>query len=337
MTKMTDADVARAYSLQQGGKNINEIARTFRVSRTTIYRRLKAFERENRLGVKKRERVDKLTRRDKERIRQYLEREPFATNAEVIASLGLGISQCTLARVCKKLGLPKFRSPKKFYVDPENCDERMRVANRCLQWTSDQWKKVVFCDEAGLDNSGAQLKTVRRPRGERFNRDYIYRHPNKSLRINYFSWVSKFGVGNLIVYKKMNAKVLCRDVIPFMIESLRAQFGSDNFRIIHDNAKFFTCDYTTLYLFHTGFDKFFLPIPPYSPDMNLIENLWAYLRQKVKEQCFLNGQTRKRKDFIREVRNVWNSIPNSIIDNLYQSLPRRMEAIVRAEGYPTRY
>lgn len=153
------------------------------------------------------------------------------------------------------MDLNKFRSPKKFYVAPNHCDERMIVANRRSGWIVDRWKNVVFCDESGLDNSGEQLKRVRRPRGQRFNSRYIYRHPNRSLRINYFSWVSKFGVGNLMVYKTMNATLFCTEIRSQMIESLRAQFRNDNFLIVHDNAKFYTCNETTDYLYRTGYDK----------------------------------------------------------------------------------
>lgn len=189
-------------------------------------------------------------------------------------------------------------------MSPEHCEERLSVANIRLNWTLDQWKRIFFCDEAGIDNSGLQVKTVRRPRGQRYSPNFVYRHPNKSLRINYFSWVSAHGVGELIVYKRMDAKFLCEEIIPHMIETLKNTFNSDNFLIVHDNASFFTGAKATEYLTRSRNDRYFLSIPPYSPEMNIVENLWAYLRHFVKRDCFLHGRIDRRLDFIEKVKQV---------------------------------
>lgn len=337
MTKLSESDVCRAYAMRQSKVSMTTIARTFNVSKSTIYRRLAIFENENRLGAKKRDRVNKLGLRDMNRIKEYVGSNPFATNAEILTKLALPIGQATLARYCKKLNLTKYRSPKKFYVSPEHCEERVSVANIRLNWTQSQWKRVVFCDEAGVDNSGMHLKTVRRPKGQRYNSDFVYRHPNKSLRINYFSWVSAYGVGELIVYKRMDAKYLCTEVIPHMVESLKSTFNSDDFLIVHDNASFFAGPRAVSYLTRNGCGRYFLSIPPYSPEMNIIENLWAYLRYNVKRDCFLYGRIDRRTEFIETVKNIWDNIPNSMIQHLYESLPRRMEAIVRKQGLSIKY
>lgn len=213
----------------------------------------------------------------------------------------------------------------------------MWVARRRCSWTMDQWNRIVFSDESGIDNSGFQQMFVRRPRGSRFNARYVYRAPNSTKRINYFSWVTCRGVGELIVYEDtMDSKMFCHGALPLIIQSLREEFGGDDFRIIHDNASFYTSDYTTVHLSRTGFDKFFIPIPPYSPDMNIIEHLWEVLRRKVKRHCFVHGQSRGR-DFTQLVRNFWYETPSSMIENLYRSLPVRLTRIVEAEGLPTKY
>lgn len=334
--KLSDADIVDILIRRERGESVRSIASSFRVSISTVYRRIDIYNKEKRLGAKKRSRVKKLPTSELERIREFTTGDPFASDGEVIGTLGLNISAKTLRRYCRSMGLSKYRAPKKFYVAPIHCEERLWVARRRCAWTADQWNRIVFTDESGLDNSGFQQMYVRRPRGKRLNAKYVYRAPNATKRINYFSWVTCRGVGELIVYDRMDSQTFCHEVLPVMMQRLRAEFGGDNFQIIHDNAPFYTSNYTTLHLSRTGFDKFFISIPPYSPDMNIIEHLWAVLRRKVKRHCFMHGQSRGRA-FAELVKNFWSAIPSSMIENLYRSLPVRLTRIVEAEGLPTKY
>lgn len=68
MKRLTDVDVAKAYAMWKSKTRIDDIARHFHVHRDTIRRRLVAVEQDNRLGVKKRERVTKLGLADKQRM-----------------------------------------------------------------------------------------------------------------------------------------------------------------------------------------------------------------------------------------------------------------------------
>ena len=72
--------------------------------------------------------------------------------------------------------------------------------------------------------------------------------------------------------------------------------------------------------------------PARSPDLNIIEHVWPYLKERV-----------SRRE-VPDLDNLWHvledefyKIPNSFIDNLYNSLPRRIEEVIRNHGYPTRY
>lgn len=317
--------------------SIADIATEYNVARSTIYRRVANFRRDKRLGRKKTERRTKLTTAQKTQLHNLLMDQPFSTLAEIKENLNLPVALRTITNYCRRLKLYNRISPKKFFVNNDNCEERMLVARRRLNWPLTHWKKIVFCDECGIDNSGFHRRRVWRTKSSRFDPKYVYRAPNKSLRLNIFSWVSIHGTGELIVYDKMNSDFYCQYVVPKMISSLREQFGSDDFLIVHDNASFSVCDATRNFLHQNDYAKYFLPIPAYSPDMNIIENLWAYLKQKARSHCFDHGRTHRRADFIELVRQIWSDIPQSVIEHLYSSLQNRMRCILTAEGLPTRY
>lgn len=57
-------------------------------------------------------------------------------------------------------------------------------------------------------------------------------------------------------------------------------FGHDDFEIIHDNARFSTCKEARNFKKAHNIKEFFIKIPPYSPDMNIIEHIRAIVRRE---------------------------------------------------------
>ena len=73
--------------------------------------------------------------------------------------------------------------------------------------------------------------------------------------------------------------------------------------------------------------------PAGSPDLNPIENLWSFMSNAVVEQ---NPQTFDEfNDILVDV--WWYKIPQSYIQSLYKSMPRRIDAVINADGRMTKY
>jgi DDE superfamily endonuclease len=72
--------------------------------------------------------------------------------------------------------------------------------------------------------------------------------------------------------------------------------------------------------------------PSQSPDLNPIEHVWAFMKKKLGKMIIKN-----KTELIQQVRAVWSSIPREFIRNLIDSMPRRIEEVVRARGGTTSY
>ena len=72
--------------------------------------------------------------------------------------------------------------------------------------------------------------------------------------------------------------------------------------------------------------------PPNSPDLNIIENVWAYVQAKVNSMGCHTFEEFK-DDVITEIR----AVPKQYITKLYKSLPKRMAAVIEGEGGKTKY
>jgi hypothetical protein len=142
-----------------------------------------------------------------------------------------------------------------------------------------------------------------------------------------FAWN---GVGPLVLVEQtMNSEayvnVLATHFIPWVRNGPGVIFQQDG-------ASCHTSLYTTWWLETHGIQV--LDWVSQSPDLNPIENLWDHL------DC----QIRKRKpspvsmqDLINAVRDEWAKISVETVRNLILSLPRRVEAVIKAKGKNTKY
>jgi len=82
--------------------------------------------------------------------------------------------------------------------------------------------------------------------------------------------------------------------------------------------------------------------PPNSPDMNLIEHLWRHLKQELHRQYpdtfNLRGSPNVVKAKLKQrLTEIWWKIGEDVLDNLVDSMPRRVQALIDAKGWYTKY
>ena len=74
--------------------------------------------------------------------------------------------------------------------------------------------------------------------------------------------------------------------------------------------------------------------PAQSPDLNPIEYLWNHLKRKLGEY---DTPPKGEGEHWRRVEKEWNEIPDSVCRNLVASMPRRIEAVIKAKGGYIKY
>ena len=67
--------------------------------------------------------------------------------------------------------------------------------------------------------------------------------------------------------------------------------------------------------------------PPYSPDLNIIENLWAIVKKRLAKQSV------SWENLEEKVQKIWNSIELETVQKFYDSIPERLEAVASSNGF----
>ena len=74
--------------------------------------------------------------------------------------------------------------------------------------------------------------------------------------------------------------------------------------------------------------------PAQSPDLNIIENIWPYMKWELEKSAV---DIATKNDLLREIQSVWRNIELDYIRNLYQSIPDRLDNVIKMKGHLTKY
>ncbi len=120
-------------------------------------------------------------------------------------------------------------------------------------------------------------------------------------------------------------EILLNHVVPF------APFVGENFLLQQDNARPHVARVTRDFLKTVGIET--LEWPAFSPDLNSTEHLWDKMGRVLQKY---NPLVLSLNELGQALEVIWEAIPQEDIWALIESMPRRMEAVIRARGGNTR-
>ncbi len=73
--------------------------------------------------------------------------------------------------------------------------------------------------------------------------------------------------------------------------------------------------------------------PPQSPDLNPIEHLWDVVEREIH---IMDVQPTNLQQLRDTIMSIWTTISEECIQNLIESMPRRIKTVLKTKGDPTR-
>ena len=224
----------------------------------------------------------------------------------------------------------------------EDIKLRMNFAKTHLLWTIDEWKLVLFADEADLLPTYQGKQFVRLKENQSLNDVNIeYGWMQKKLTIKVFGVISFWGVGPLIriegtmkgdkYFKTLQEHL--EPLLPNLLNLARAEVGRNaRLMLVDDNASYHRVKDVVDWKRKMRFSLF--EWPSYSPDLNLIENVWGAIEDKLYDsKKYLN----KPEDVWQKAQQLWHEVGVTYLQNLYRSLPDRIENVLKNKGGPIHY
>lgn len=181
--------------------------------------------------------------------------------------------------------------------------------------------------------------------------------PNKSEQLHVYAGVTKYGVTRLIrvtgstghpkKYFKLDKKlkvdvqltgvgaqefqeVLWQELQPQAVQLFRSAGVRDHVMLL-DGASAHRCPGTQEFMRSKGI-RSLADWPPNSPDLNPIENAWAWLKQQLYAQQYASLEA-----MWQAAQRIWASMPLSMCQNLMDSFATRKAICIQREGGYTGY
>ena len=265
-----------------------------------------------------------------------------ATQAAQIfnATSPVKISPQTVRRTLKKAGFKAKVRIKKPLLKSNHKRARLEWCRERQQWTVDDWKRVVWSDEVKINLIESNGRRYCWTEGTGLSSKQI--HPTLKYgggSIMLWGCMTWSGAGGMAqVHGQMDSAqyidILGKELLPTL------QLLSFLPSLHHGGTVFFQQDNDPKHTSRAAKDWFsqqgitVLPWPSQSPDLNPIEHLWAIIKKRLGSYPTLPSGVHELWD---RVEAKWKKITPADCQALIESMPRRVQAVIRAKGAQTRY
>ncbi|GFW81225.1 transposable element Tcb2 transposase [Trichonephila clavipes] len=207
---------------------------------------------------------------------------------------------------------------------------RLQWCREHHNWTEQDWACVLFSDESRFSlSSDCRRQLIWSESGTAYRPENIQekdRYPTCSIIV----WAGIMINGrtrlHVVANGTMTGQRYIDEVLLPHVCLFRGAVG-DKFVFMDDNA---TCHRTLAVqdcLDSEGIQR--LVWPARSPDLNPIENVWDALGRQVAGR---NYPPTNKNTLIRALTEEWDKLPQELLDNVVQSMVRRVECCITLNG-----
>ncbi|GFW27360.1 transposable element Tcb2 transposase [Trichonephila clavipes] len=317
------------------GRKITDVAREFDIAHSVVSRLWKSFKTTGMCSRRHGEGGVRSTTPAEDRYIVLSAKRNRRTTAQQVANQflaasGKQISRKTVARRLRGGGL-YARSPVVCVpLTRQHRTARLQWYREHHNWTEQDWACVRFSDESRLSlSSDCRRQLIWRESGTAYRPENIQekdRYPTCSIMV----WAGIMINGrtrlHVVANGTMTGQRYIDEVLLPHIRLFRGAVG-DKFVFMDDNA---TCHRTLSVqdcLDSEGIQR--LVMPARSPDVNPIENVWDALGRQVAGR---NYPPTNKNTLIRALTEEWDKLPQQLLDNVVQSMVRRVECCITLHG-----
>ena len=194
-----------------------------------------------------------------------------------------------------------------------------------LQWAKNNvnkpWEHAVFADEASIWLCRGRVRMWTKKGYERIQP--TVKHTQK---INIWAAFSSMGTFPLFMFTQILDAKLFVKILEVHLLAQASVFHKNNWFLVQDNDPKHTAKLTKAWM------QEYMPgnrfeWPSQSPDINPIENIFAWIKQEL-----VKRRAKNISDLKSQLTEVWESINADFLHNYWSSMPKRCNLVIENNG-----
>lgn len=341
MYPLTESQRGEIIGLYKNKQSIPKISRMLKVHRTTVSRTIEKYLNRDNLATHPRSGRPKLLTNRNQKILKTIVKNNNKKSAEQIKKkfvekTNIEISTKTIRRNLHEMQIFSRIPAKKPLLNDQQREQRLKWCIDRRDWTVRKWRSVIWSDESRFtifknDGPGRVWRTP----GTRFNIENMV--PTVKFGgggLMMWGCFSGKGLGPLVkVEGKMNRFGYIEILEHHLLPLIKKEFNCKGYLFQDDNAPVHTAEDVQKW---TSMNKIKVleDWPSQSPDLNPIEHLWSELERRIRNRPRAITKVAELETALQE---EWDKISRSQVMALIESMPRRIEAVIANNGWPTKY
>src|SRR6266567_8496475 len=245
-------------------------------------------------------------------------------------------SPSTVCLHLKKAGMKAVVKTKRPLLSAKHCKARLDYAYAHKDWTVEDWRRVVWSDETKINCLGSD------------ECKWVWKRPEEGLSDRLVEGTVKFEGGSIIIWGCMTwkgvgyaAKIDGRMDSDLYLQILKDDllntleyhsFNPPDIIFQQDNDPKHTSKKVKEWLEEQEFRT--MVWPAQSPNLNPIEHLWGFLKRRLAEYKHPPSGIH---ELWERIQVEWEKIAVEECQKLVESMPRRIQTVLKAKGGYTKY
>ncbi|KAK2470865.1 hypothetical protein H9L39_17096 [Fusarium oxysporum f. sp. albedinis] len=318
--------------MYESGVRVKDIADKEGLSRYAIY------------GVIRRYRHQQSTKR----ILKYLLKTTLLFHIkEVKQQARLTCSRPTIRRWLLKTGIQHKLALRRPFLSDESAQLRKAFCDKYRHEDESFWYSWWFSDEVSIDRTdGDYTKWSFYSAGERLHRDKVQPRRRPARHSQMFFGAINYDKPSRIVPLEGDPQserggVTGRRILA-CLQSYLPGLVEEGETFQHDNARTFKAKIVQEWLLPWArrHGVSLIDWPPYSPDLNPIENIWKVLRKRICETypeiAAYPKSAAALARLIEAAEELWSEVEDEVVKNVIKSMRDRLNACWNANDYYTK-
>ena len=340
---LSDFERGMVVGARRAGLSISETADLLGFSRTTISRVYREWSQKEQISSERQfcGRKCLVDARGQRRMARLVRADRKATVTQITTRYNQGrqksISERTVRRTLRQMGYSSRRPRRVPLLSAKNRKLRLQFAQAHRNWTIEDWKNVAWSDESRflLRHSDGRVR-IWRQQHESMDPSCLVSTVQAGgggvMVWGIFSWHS---LGPLVpIEHRCNATAYLSIVADHVHPFMTTMYPTSDGYFQQDNAPCHKAGIISDWFLEHDNEFTVLKWPPQSPDLNPIEHLWDVVEREIH---IMDVQPTNLHQLCDAIMSIWTKLSEECFQHLVESMPRRIEAVLKAKGGPTRY